>query len=187
MYFESKGKANTAETCKLAVEYAEKHGIRHIVVASNTGYTVEKLLSFLAEDSAINVVCVTHHVGFRNPGEDEMSVEMRNKLSQQGVKLLTTTHLMAGIERAAMRKFGGIGVHGLVAYTLRMFGQGMKVCAEIAPMALDAGLIPYGEDIIAIGGSGRGADTAVVLRPEHSHTFFDMEIKEIICKPRSIR
>jgi len=70
-----------------------------------------------------------------------------------------------------------------MANTLKFFGQGVKVSVEIAVMALDAGLIPYGEDIIAIGGTGRGADTAVVIRPAHAANIFDTYIAEVICKP----
>ena len=51
-------------------------------------------------------------------------------------------------------------------------------------MALDAGLVPYGEEIIAVAGSGTGADTALVITPAHSNNFFDTKVKEIICKPR---
>jgi hypothetical protein len=60
----------------------------------------------------------------------------------------------------------------------------MKVACEIAAMAADAGLVRTDAEIIAVGGTGRGADTAVVLLPNYSHRFFNMKIKEIICKPR---
>lgn len=75
----------------------------------------------------------------------------------------------------------------IVAHTLRMFGQGTKVAVEIAVMALDAGLIPYGSEVIAIGGSGGGADTALVVKPAHAKNFFDTQIREIICKPRVLQ
>jgi hypothetical protein len=71
----------------------------------------------------------------------------------------------------------------VVANTLRMFGQGMKVVCEITLMAADAGLVRTDEDIIVIGGTGRGADTAVVLKPVNSEDFFDLKVKEILCKP----
>lgn len=51
-------------------------------------------------------------------------------------------------------------------------------------MAADAGLVRVDEDIIAIGGTGRGADTALVLAPSYVHRFFNTRVKEIICKPR---
>jgi hypothetical protein len=50
-------------------------------------------------------------------------------------------------------------------------------------MALGAGLIPYGKDVIAIAGTGAGADTAVVVRPAHSRQFFETRVREVICKP----
>lgn len=53
-------------------------------------------------------------------------------------------------------------------------------------MAADSGAIPI-EEVIAIGGRHRGADTAVVIRPAHMNNFFDMEIKEILCIRRNKR
>ena len=71
----------------------------------------------------------------------------------------------------------------IIANTLRIFGQGMKVVCEITLMAADSGLARTDEDVIAIAGSSRGADTAVVLAPVNSQDFFDLKVKEILCKP----
>jgi hypothetical protein len=70
-----------------------------------------------------------------------------------------------------------------IADTLRIFGQGMKVVCEISMMAADSGLVRSDEDVVAIAGSSRGADTAVVLKPVNTHNFFDLKIREILCKP----
>lgn len=180
MYWSKKGAENTEATIDAALKRAEELGINHIVVASNTGETAEKIL----EKTNSRLVCVTHHFGFKKPGEVEITSEMREKLTQKGASVLTTTHLMAGIDRAVRFKFGGLYPAEIAAATLRMFGEGPKVCVEIAGMALDAGLIPFGEEIIAVAGSGRGADTACVIVPAHSNYFFDTAVKEIICKPR---
>lgn len=179
MYFDEKGPANTAKVAELVAKRAKELGIKHVVVASNTGATIEP---FLGQD--LQVVCVTHQAGFREPGGDEMPAEMRQKLAAAGVKVLTTTHLFGNVERAITNKFGGLYPGGIISATLRCFGQGTKVAAEIATMALDAGLIPYGEEIIAVGGSGRGCDTALVMKPAHSKDFFDLQVCEVICKPR---
>ena len=69
---------------------------------------------------------------------------------------------------------------------LSLFGHGLKVCVEITIMAADSGAIPI-EEVVAVGGRSRGADTAVVIRPAHMNNFFDAEIKEIICMPRNKR
>jgi len=91
---------------------------------------------------------------------------------------------LSGAERSLSNKFGGVSPIEIMAYSLRMLGQGVKVCVEISTMALDGGMIPYGEDIIAIAGTGRGADTAITLRPAHGANILDTKIKEIICKPK---
>lgn len=179
VYFEQKGRRNTDETVKAALTRAKELGIKHIVVASNTGETAEKFLG-----QGLEIVCVTHHVGFTGPGEDEMGREKRKELQDKDVKLLTTTHLLAGVDRALRNKFEGVYPAEIVSSTLRMMGQGFKVCVEISVMALDAGLIPFGEEIITVGGTGKGADAACVIVPAHSSQFFDTVIKEVICMPR---
>lgn len=166
-------------------------GIRDIVVASNQGEAARAILAALGRDKAtsdkvaeFNVVVVSHHAGFREPGGDEMGPTVRSELAAAGARVLTTTHLFAGVERGVMRKFQGLYPAGIIANTLRLFGQGTKVAVEVAVMALDAGLIPFGRDIIAVGGTGRGADTALVIRPAHSNDFFATNILEHICRPR---
>lgn len=179
MLWHSRGSENTEATVHAALKRAAELNIKHIVVASNSGRTATFFL-----DKGIDVVWVTHHVGFSGPGKCEVEPGFRQQLLDGGVKMLTTTHLLAGVDRAVRLKFGGLYPGEIVSAALRMFGQGPKVCVEISVMALDAGLIPFGEEIIAVGGSGRGADTACVILPSHSNTFFDTAVKEIICMPR---
>lgn len=179
-YWEEKGRVNTEGTIKLALQRAAELGLKDVVVASATGYSAAMLLG----QKDLNIVCVTHQAGFKNPGEIEMDAATRRRLEEGGIKLLTTTHLLAGLDRALRFSFQGIYPAEIMANTLRLFGQGTKVAVEVAGMALDAGLIPAGVDVIALGGSNEGVDTALVLRPAHSQDFFATKIKEIICKPR---
>ncbi|MCL5058347.1 MAG: hypothetical protein M1130_10250 [Actinobacteria bacterium] len=180
MYWSKKGPDNTGETVRLAIARASELSIKHIVVASRSGYTAEKFIGCGCE-----IVCVTHHVGYAGPGKDEMESSTREKLTRAGVKILTTTHLLAGVDRAVRNKFGGVYPAEIMAQTLRIFGQGLKVCVEAASMALDAGLIPHGADVVSVGGTGTGADTAAVILPAHSNQFFDTRVREIVCKPRN--
>jgi hypothetical protein len=175
-----KGSMNTEGTIEAAMTRAKELGIKYIIVASNSGKTAQMLAN-----KGFNIVCVSHHVGFAKPGDDEMGTRSRRLLQELGVKVLTTTHLFAGIDRAMRNHFQGIYPAEIVAGTLRLFGQGIKVCVEISIMALDAGLIPYGKEVIAIGGSAKGADAACVIEPAHSSQFFDTKVLEIICMPRS--
>jgi len=154
--------------------------IKYIVVASSRGGTAKLLIN---TNNIINIVCVTHANGFSEPGKSEMSQIIRSELTDLGIMVLTTTHVLSGAERGMSRTFGGAYPVEITAHTLRMFGQGTKVCVEVAVMALDAGLIPYGEPIIAIGGTGQGADTAIIITPSHAGSIFETKIHEIICKP----
>ncbi len=62
-------------------------------------------------------------------------------------------------------------------------GEGTKVCVEITLMAADAGLIPADRDVVAIAGSGKGADTALRIKPANAARLFDLRIREVIAKP----
>jgi hypothetical protein len=168
------------KTLKLAKKRAEELGIQNIIVASTTGETGVKAEIF----KGYNLIVVSHVTGFRKPNFQEFLPKNRNIIETNGAKILTTTHSFGTLGRAVFKKFGTIQVDEIVANILRLFGQGVKVACEIACMAADAGLIRTDEEAIVIGGSGGGADTAVVLKPSNTHAFFDLRIKEITCKPR---
>jgi len=182
VYFARPGPENTDETLRLAKERAESLKVKNIVVASTTGATGVKASEIFGE--GYNLVVVTHVAGFREPNAQELTPENRAILEKRGVKIVTAGHAFGGIGRSIHRKFGAIQIDEIVAHVLRLFGQGMKVACEIACMAVDAGFIRTDEDAISIGGTSRGADTAILLKPSNTHTFFDTKIKEIICKPR---
>jgi hypothetical protein len=180
VYFENTGKENTDETLRIARQRAEELGIKTVIVASTVGDTASKAVDVFRGNK---VIVVTHSTGFREPDVQEFSAENREKVEKKGGIILTTTHAFAGVDRAMLRKFNMHMLGDTIANTLRVLGQGIKVVCEISLMAADAGLVRTDEDVIVIGGSGRGADTAVVLRPVNSMNFFDMKIKEILCKP----
>jgi hypothetical protein len=183
VYFETPGKQNTKSVLELVKHYAQAEGKGEIVVASTTGETgVEASRLF----GGFNVVVVSHHVGFQEPGVWELKEENRRKILKNGTEILTATHALSGVERAIRKKFATIMPLELVVHTLRLFGEGTKVCVEIAIMAADAGLIPVDREVITIGGTGRGAETALVMKPATASRFFNLEIREIIAKPRNI-
>ncbi len=182
-YFSKSGKQNTKATLKLALQRTKELKIKNIVVASSKGYTAKQLAKM--DIKGLNIVCVTHHAGFEKPGQVELTETTKKYLESHGIKVFRGTHFFSGVSRAIRMKFGGLYSGEIVANTYRTLGEGMKVCVEIAIMALDAGLIPYGKEIIAIAGTAEGADTAIVLKPSHGRNFFDTKILEIICKPRT--
>jgi len=180
-YFNKAGPQNTDETLKLAKERAKELNIKNIVVASVSGSTGVKASEIF---KGFNVVIVSHFTGLREPGLQELSEENRRKIEANGAKILTCTHAFMNVERAIRDKFNTIYPIEIIAETLKIFGHGVKVAIEITIMAMDAGLIPHTEDVIAIAGRRSGADTALVIRPVNSTRFFDLIVKEIIAKPR---
>jgi len=181
-YFSAPGPQNTDRVFRLVKKYAQAEGIRDIVVASTTGETGAKVSQVF---KGFNLVVVAHHFGFSEQGTHELIEENRRKILENGAKILTATHALSGVERAIRKKFGTIMPLELIAHTLRLFGEGTKVCVEIAVMAADAGLIPVDRNVIAMAGTSRGVDTALVIKPASSSHFFDLEVKEVIAKPRN--
>lgn len=181
MYFERPGKQNTNYTLESAINVARDRGINTIVVPTSAGNTIDELLRL--DINNLNIVCVTHVNGSRESGVQEISEEKLELFKNKGVKVVTTTHVLSGAERGLSRKFGGISPVEIIAHSLRMLGQGTKVAVEIAVMALDGGAIEYMKPIIALGGTGVGVDTALIMRTAHASNILDCKIDEFICKP----
>lgn len=176
--FETPGSENTMKTLELAHDRARELGLREVVVASSTGDTGFKALDIF---EGFRVVVVTYHCGFREPFQKSMKPEVRTELEQAGARIVEATHALSGVERSVAKKYGGSYPALIMADTLRLFGHGTKVCVEISIMAADGGVLSGG-DIAAIGGTGRGADAALIIKPAHMSNLFDMRIREVICK-----
>jgi len=186
-YFPKPGKQNTNAVVNLAINRAVRRRIKNIVVASNTGKT-GLLVAERAAKRGIGTVVVTSAHGFSEKGKWDMEEAYMRKFKSMNVKIVSATHALSGVERSFTKKFGGASrVESVVEALRSLFGHGMKVCIEITIMAADSGAIPCKEEteIIAIAGSDEGADTAVVVRPSHANSFFDIQIREIIAMPRT--
>ena len=180
-YFDEHGAANTDEVLRLAAARAEELDIQYIVVASYSGQTALKAIE--AFDGR-TVVVVAGTYGRLRPNEGPMTEERRAEIEEAGGRLLFAGHSFGMMGRAVRRKLGAIQIDEIIAHVLRLFGHGVKVACEITCMAADAGLIPVGQECIAIGGTESGADAAIVIRASNTHTFFETRVNEIICKPR---
>lgn len=182
-YFENEGKENTDEVIALVRQKLEKSDIKFVVVASASGESALKLYDAI-KDLDVKIINVTHHSGFRNPNELDITDEMIEKLEDKGITTFIGSHALSGVGRGITNKLGGINPSDIIAETLRMFSHGIKVAAEISIMTADAGLIPVDEEIIAIGGRAKGLDSAVVLTPVNMTRVFDLKFHEIIAMPR---
>ena len=215
VYFEKEGPENTDAVLALVKKRAGELGIKNIVVASTHGNTAVKAVNVftgfniivvthvfggrepntaefseesrkLVESKGGRVLTTAHAFGGINQALQAERMPPPGARSQS-----------AGGAPQPQRAPGGgpppgggapparSGTGDIIASTLGIFGRGMKVACEISAMAADAGLVRCNEEIIAIAGSGEGADVAVILQPANAHRFFDTRIKEIICKPRT--
>lgn len=181
VYFEKPGEENTGEVLRIAKQRAGQLGIKTILIASNRGEIAVKAVETLGE---FRVIAVSVAAGIREPNVQIFTDENRKLVESKGGTVFTSTHAFHGVSRAMRSKFNTLAIGDIIASTLYIFGQGTKVACEIAMMAADGGLVRTDEDIIAIAGTSRGSDTALVLTPVNAHNFFDLRIKEILCKPR---
>lgn len=177
----SSDEIGTSELLEKVKTFAEDREIEDIVVASTTGATGLKAAK-LFEENNVNLVVVTHSTGFRAPNEQEFSDKTKKRIEGLGGRVFVGPMIFHNIN-SAIRKRTGFSALNLVADVLRLFGQGTKVALECVLMACDAGLIDAGKDVISVAGTGRGADTALLIRSSNSKDLFDARIREVLLKP----
>ncbi|MBN1545367.1 MAG: hypothetical protein JW902_01760 [Syntrophaceae bacterium] len=180
-YFPGSGPANTQAVLQAAAKRAAEKQIGVVLVATCSGNTA--LLAREIFPPEVHIIAVTHVTGFAAPNTQELTEANRAALTEKGIPIFTGQHAFGGVGRAVRNKLNTYQVDEIMAYTLRTFGQGTKVSIEIALMTADAGLVRTDQDVIAIGGSAEGCDTALVVQPANSFRFFDLKVREVICKP----
>ncbi len=180
-YFEEASPEHTREVLDIVEEFLKENSdIEHIVVATTEGNTGVQTTERFRDR---RVIVVTHSTGFVAPNFNELAEEARQRIEANGGTILTTTHAFAGVARSFRKVLGTWTPTEMMAVAFRTFGQGTKVCAEIAMMAADAGLVPVDRDVVTIAGTGRGADTAWVVRPAYTSEFPSLKMRACLCKP----
>ncbi len=174
VYFEKPGKDNTEDVLRLVQEKASAKGIQKIVLASTRGDTARAAAAEW-DGTGLQLVVIPWQYGFRDtqPFPRELVADLLGKGHQVhfGTMLFHT------------ERFYGTEIPQVMANLLRIFGQGIKVCVEIILMACDGGCVERDEKVIAVAGSGAGADTAVVATASPSTNLKGLRIHEVICKP----
>lgn len=181
-YFEKPGKENTDRCVEIVASLVDE-GFRHVVAATTVGDTGVAVARRL-KDKDVNLVFITHSSGFKEPNKMELEPKNWEEIVNLGGRIYTGTILTHSIETAFAQKFEGLYPTMIVAQSLRRFGEGPKVCCEIVMEGCDAGLIPEFEEVVAVAGTGRGADTVCIIKSAASKRFFDLKVLEILAKPR---
>jgi hypothetical protein len=181
VYFDKASSAITEQVLDLVKDHLDSNpDIEHLIVATTKGATG---LAAAEKFQNKKVIVVSHQTGFAAENVNELTEENRLRIESLGARVLTATHAFAGVARSIRKELGTWMPTEIIAVALKTFGQGTKVCAEIAMMAADAGLVPVDKDVICVAGTGRGADTAWVIRPTYSQLFPKIRMKACLCKP----
>ena len=193
--FEKPGEEHTEETLRIALDAARERGIDTVIVSTTTGSTGVKAVEVF-KGSGVKLVFVTHQSGYRGAGVQLLPAEIKKKLEKAGIVVTCTDVLTGGVDVGMGRQRPEVSepqhgnlpfivppVNVLIANTLRLFSQGVKVCAEVAMMAADCGAVQVGKPVICVAGSHAGADTAMVISPAESNRMRDLKLHEILVKP----
>ena len=202
----------------LAKERAEKFGVKDVVVATISGATAKLAKEIFGQDYQIFAVGnptsahergLVIHVG--------ISEKTRKELEEQGIKVILQNQslgqavgiggedfqvggksfdiwghyfqhasLQEVIEKAAPT--GEFNAVAILFNTLNLFGDGPRVCFEVALMAADSGILPLNADCIAIARPWPQSNcphAAIVLRPCRTEDIFNhiLRVKDLVLVP----
>ncbi len=189
--FKNPGAENTRATLERCIRRlimgdlanGEKKEEPILIIPTTTGHSALLAMELLSNHPEIRLIVIGHRYGFKEEGKNEIPDEVQRKIRDRGHALYFGTHLFTGLEKAFSNTYGGAYPHRLIADTLKIFSQGTKVLFEDTVMATDAGLVSPNRWVVSAGGTGRGLDTAMVIKSAHSDHFFQMRIREILCMP----
>ena len=174
VYFERSGEENTGAVFDLVDEAMAQTGIKKVVVASTRGGTARHAMDRY-KGKGVRLIIVPHQYGSRP--EQRFPEELVGRARAEGHEVLFSTMVLS------MDALLGPSAGSRMSDSLRVFCQGFKVCVEILLMAGDAGLVGAGEQVIAVAGTGRGADTAMIATGSTTRDLKALHVSQILCKP----
>lgn len=181
--FAKPGRENSQEAIEIAVRVAKEKGL-DILMASTRGLSVPLVLDEAKKQGYTGkITAVAHAYGYGDRNTFEIADDYKKELEDKGVRFVIGTHALSAGERGMSRVFKGMYPLEIVATTLRMFGQGMKVCCEIAVMAADQGAVKEAEPIMCLAGTAGGEDTVAIVTPATSNRLLEMKVNEVLAKP----
>jgi len=195
LYFEKLGPENTDSVVQTVKERVKEGDIKHVVVASISGRTALKFAEEL-KDTNVSVVCVSGYAGWLVQYGIEYPFvrgEVREKLERLKVPIVdkTPSAFSGDTIDYGLARYGYIPPSWVASETLQALGgYGLKTAVEVLLMATDCCALPPLVDVIAVAGTGEGADTAIVARSTFSTWMFSsdsakrFQVLEILAMPR---
>ena len=180
----NKVEQNTRTVVEAVDHHLKAHRVGHVVLATNTGYVSAQFAPLAKRYPEVAFVAVKMAPAIDRLYQVEWNASYGETMREAGIKLVTGVHaLTGGVDHALRGKFQGFPPTAIIAETLYLFSQGMKVCVEIIAMACDSGLVPEGAEVVACAGTSHGADTAIVATSAASANLFDLDIHRILVMP----
>lgn len=194
--FDRPGPVNTDEVIEIVKQSASS--FQTVVAASITGGSAVRLAERIPDKRIICVTCpqgMAWEVDRMESGpfaEVPELQQIRDGWAAQGLQRVAMN--VTSENRAILEKHGVPIVQGtipffgptfsmrlhlhhvssldIIAKTLELFSTGTLVCLECVLMAVDAGILPEGENAAAVAGTERGLDTAWIIRSCASANLF---------------
>ncbi len=189
-YFPDALKNYTDKVLEAVEKRLQETGLKHVVIASTSGETALKFAKKLKDK--VKIICVSEapyrlELGERWPC---LTHERKKELERLGVTVIDRSPYIFHSSIVEASRWNIVPPEKIFRETLYCFGQGMKVAVEVILTAVSCGYLKPYIDVIGVGGSGKGADTAIIARSTFPQLIFSedkgkrLEIKEIIAMPR---
>ena len=174
-----------ADIMTAAKELADRHRVKTVVVASDSGGSARDALEVFGKEYALVAVGIPPEL--RRIGEFHKTVQ---ELTAQGVKYLVSFPILGHPISPLDRKLhpGDTDPLRVIQRTLRIFGEGAKVCLEIAMIAADQDAISTDHDCVAVvrpPDVSNCPHTAMVVHPAKSGDIFEhtLRVKDLVLVP----
>lgn len=193
VYFRNPGKENTGRVVEVVLKRLDEGDVKTVVVASTTGYTAHKFADALEGRKDVTLISV---------GETPLACEwdakakypflapeVKQDLERRGVIVADRVPYLLHSSVLDSSRWQAPSAGEIVRDTLYAFGQGLKVAVEVVLIAVASGFLAPYQDVIAVGGTSRGADTAIVVWATFpNHVLSEdrrkrLRIREVLCKP----
>lgn len=194
----------------LAKERAIKFKVRNILVATNSGQSVEKAKEIFGSEFtffAVGNLPISRKKGFAL--HSGISDATKERLEEKGIKVIrqeasifqTSTkkninnQSFRNANRSYVSRFRKTfedeeavpnNICKVMGHILaEFFGDGPKVCLEIALMAADSGELPLSEDCLAISIPYGYSNAAVIVHPVRTSSLFSthFRVKNLLLAP----
>ena len=166
-YFERPGAKNTEAVLEAVSRRLDEGDVRTVVVASTSGKTGLSFVKALREKARVVVVSY-----------ERIRPKIREEMLSSGGVVIEEADLP--LHKRGMDK---------IRSALYMLGQGLKVAVEVILIAVDEGVVKPKQEVIGVGGTEKGADTAIVAKAASSKDMLGpdfrkrLEIREILAMP----